>query len=89
MIEALAAGDVDAVVDDEPAFGELLTDPRYKLAFTVNTANLWGAAMQKHQIELKHALDGALNSAIYKGLVSHIWRQHLAGITYPEHCFRN
>ena len=89
MIEALAVGDVDAVVDDEPAFGELLTDPRYKLAFTVNTANLWGAAMQKHQIELKHALDGALNSAIQEGLVSHIWRQHLVGITYPEHCFSN
>jgi len=89
MIEALKSGEVDAVVDDEPAFGNLLLDPRYKLAFTINTANLWGAAMQKHQIELKHALDGALNSAIQEGLVSHIWRQHLVGITYPEHCFSN
>ena len=87
MIDALAAGDVDAVVDDEPAFGELLTDPRYKLAFTVNTANLWGAAMQKHQVELKQALDSALNSVFQTGLASQIWRQHLSGITYPSHCF--
>ena len=45
MIGALASGEVDAVVEDEPAFGNLLPDPRYKLAFTVNTANLCGAAM--------------------------------------------
>lgn len=89
MIGALASGEVDAVVDDEPAFGNLLTDPRYKLAFTVNTANLWGAAMQTHQVELKQALDSALNNAIKLGLVSHIWQQHLAGIAYPESCFTN
>jgi polar amino acid transport system substrate-binding protein len=87
MINALTAGEVDAVVDDEPAFGELLTDPRYKLGFTVNSANLWGAAMQKHQVELQQALDGALNSLIEAGSVSRIWRQHLAGITYPNHRF--
>jgi len=89
MVDALKAGEVDAVVDDEPAFGSLLLDPRYKLAFTVNTANLWGAAMQKHQIELKQALDGALSAAIHKGLVTRIWREHLVGITYPENCFSN
>ena len=89
MIGVLASGEVDAVVDDEPAFGNLLTDPRYKLAFTVNTANLWGAAMQTHQVELKQALDSALNNAIKLGLVSHIWQQHLAGIAYPESCFTN
>jgi hypothetical protein len=66
MINALTTGEVD----DEPAFGELLTDPRYKLAFTVNIANLWG----KHQVELKQALDGALNSLIEAGSVSGIWR---------------
>ena len=87
MIDALTVGEVDAVVDDEPAFGDLLTDPRYKLAFTVKSANLWGAAMQKHQIELKSALDGALNMLIEAGSVSDIWRQHLAGIRYPSHCF--
>ncbi|WP_443640026.1 ABC transporter substrate-binding protein [Candidatus Njordibacter sp. Uisw_039] len=87
MIGALTTGEVDAVVDDEPAFGELLTDPRYKLAFTVKSANLWGAAMQKNQVELKKALDSALNSLIEAGSVSRIWRQHLAGITYPSHCF--
>ena len=87
MIKALASGEVDAVVDDEPAFGNLLNDPRFKLAFTVNTANLWGAAMQPHQVELKQALDSALKNVIKLGLVSHIWQQHLADITYPEYRF--
>ena len=89
MIGALASGEVDAVVEDEPAFGNRLADPRYKLAFTVNTANLWGTAMQTHQVELKQALDSALNNAIKLGLVSHIWQQHLADIAYPESCFTN
>jgi len=43
----------EAVVDDEPAFGVFLEDPKYKLAFTINTANLWGGALQKHQSQLK------------------------------------
>ena len=89
MIGALASGEVDAVVDDEPAFGNWFTDPCYKLALTVNTANLWGAVMQTHQIELKQALDSALNNAIKLGLVSHIWQHHLADIAYPESCFTN
>ena len=50
MVDALTTGQVGAVVDDEPAFRELQTNPRYKLAFNVQIANLWRAAMQPHQI---------------------------------------
>jgi len=87
MIAALASGEVDAVVDDEPAFGALLSDPRFRLAFTVNSANLWGAAMQKHQVELKQAIDGALLRLMKRGAVSRAWRQNLSAIAYPSHCF--
>ena len=85
MVNALSNSDVDAVVDDEPAFGALLKDPRYKLAFTINTANLWGGAMLKHQSQLKQALDLALNHLIDTGLLADIWRRHLEGIAYPSH----
>jgi polar amino acid transport system substrate-binding protein len=87
MINALTNAEVDAVVDDEPAFGAILMDPRYRLAYTVNTANLWGAAMQKHHGELKEALDTALNCVIEAGLLADIWRKNLTGIAYPNHCF--
>ncbi|HCH31515.1 MAG TPA: amino acid ABC transporter substrate-binding protein [Oceanospirillaceae bacterium] len=86
MINALERGEVDAVVDDEPAFGTLLEDARFRLAFTVNTANLWGAAMQKHQVELKSAIDGALRSLVTDDSLSQVWHQHLAHILYPKPC---
>jgi len=86
MIDALEQGEVDAVVDDEPAFGAFLADARFRLAFTVSSANLWGAAMQKHQVELKASIDGALKSLVADGSVSKIWYEHLAYITNPKHC---
>ena len=85
MVNALSNSDVDAVVDDEPAFGALLRNPRYKLAFTINTANLWGGAMQKHQSQLKQAIDLALKHIIVAGSLADIWGSHLEGISYPSH----
>ena len=73
------------MVDDEPAFGVFLEDPKYKLAFTINTANLWGGALQKHQSQLKQALDLALNHLIDTVLLANIWGRHLEGIAYPSH----
>ncbi len=83
MIDALRRGHIDAVVDDEPAFGGLIDDPELGIAFTVSTANRWGAAMRPGSIELKTALDTALAQSISDGQLRRIWRDWLGHIEYP------
>ena len=39
MIAALCAGNIDAILDDEPAFGGLLASDEFEIAFSVETAN--------------------------------------------------
>jgi ABC-type amino acid transport substrate-binding protein len=41
MIDALARGEIDGVIDDEPAFGGIIQNPQFKIAFTVETQNPW------------------------------------------------
>jgi polar amino acid transport system substrate-binding protein len=59
MLAALRSGDVDAVVDDEPAFLGL-RDPALEVAFTCPTGQRWGAALRHGDDELRDALDDAL-----------------------------
>ncbi len=84
MIEALRSGAIDAVVDDEPAFGGVLADPAFKLAFTVPTGNRWGAAMRADRSRLKRAIDAALGILIVSGRLRRIWQQNLPRIDYPD-----
>ena len=82
MIDALSNGEIDGVVDDEPAFGGTIQDPKFKIAFTVETKNAWGIAMQKDNFPLKEKIDRALNN-IYQNSVHHkIWNSNF-NISYP------
>ena len=76
MIDALRRGRIDAVVDDEPAFGGLLAGWEFEIAFTVATANRWAAA-------LGSALDDAMSAALAEGELREIWDRWLAPIDYP------
>jgi len=58
LLDALRAGEVDAVVDDEPAFLGL-ADPGLAVAFTCPTRNAWGIAVRKGD-PLRGQLDDAL-----------------------------
>ena len=83
MIDALARGEIDGVIDDEPAFGGTIQDPKFKIAFTVETKNAWGIAMQKDNFPLKEKIDRALNN-IYQNSMHHkIWNSNF-NIAYPE-----
>ena len=89
MIDALRRGRIDAVVDDEPAFGGLLYDPVLRLAFTVPTGNLWGVAMRPCARQLKRQLDTALADMIADGQLRQIWECCFADIKYPERALRS
>ena len=83
MVGSLADGSIDAVIDDEPAFGGTLSDPRFELAFTVKTGNRWGVAMRPGSRELKLALDDALGALKASGCYRQTWMQWLEYIEYP------
>lgn len=83
MIAALRNRDIDALVDDEPAFGGLLADTELCLAFTVATGNRWGAAMRLEDMPLKQALDSALQNLHATGILRDSWQQWLPAIDWP------
>ena len=84
MIDALNADEIDAVVDDEPAFGGVLANETFEVAFTVETKNRWGVAMLPSQIALKRELDRALKLIIDNGKIESIWRNCFRDIPFPE-----
>ena len=47
MLDALRAGEVDGMVDDDVAFLALADDPDFEIAFTAPTRNEWGVAVSK------------------------------------------
>ena len=83
MIDALLQGKVDAVVDDEPAFGAQRLDPRFSIAFKVETQNPWGAAMGLDQHSLKEKIDGALSQLRLNNDLSTVWQKWLPDILVP------
>jgi ABC-type amino acid transport substrate-binding protein len=83
MIDALSNGEIDGVVDDEPAFGGLLTGSQFKLAFTVETMNPWGIAMKHGNDELQKKIDTALEKIILNSLHQKIWDRNFK-IIYPK-----
>jgi len=83
MIDALSNGEIDGVVDDEPAFGGTIQDRKFKIAFTVETKNPWGIAMQKDNFFLKEKIDRALNNIYQNSIHQKIWNSNF-NISYPK-----
>lgn len=83
MIDALRAGELDGVVDDDVAFLALADDPALEIAFTVPTRNEWGVAVSKTRPEMRDALDQALAEVISDGRLAACWGSWLPQLTYP------
>jgi polar amino acid transport system substrate-binding protein len=83
MLDALRAGEVDGVVDDDVAFLALADDPDLEIAFTVPTRNEWGVAVSKARPEMRDELDGALAEVIGDGRLEACWESWLPGLAYP------
>lgn len=84
MIEALACGAVDAVVDDDVVFVPLGEgDPRFELAFTVRTGNRWALAIARDRPDVLVELDRALGRVIADGRHRQVWEEWLPTLDYP------
>jgi polar amino acid transport system substrate-binding protein len=83
MIDALRAGGVDGIVDDDVAFLALADDPDLEIAFTVQTRNEWGVAVSKARPDMRETLDRALSETIADGRLEQCWERWLPGLRYP------
>jgi polar amino acid transport system substrate-binding protein len=83
MLDALRAGEVDGVVDDDVAFLGLADDPEFEIAFTVPTRNEWGVAVSKARPEMRDLLDSALAEVMRDGRLAACWERWLPGLAYP------
>ena len=83
MLDALRAGEVDGVVDDDVAFLALAEDPDFEIAFTVPTRNEWGVAVSKTRPEMRDELDRALAEVLRDGRLAACWESWLPGLAYP------
>jgi polar amino acid transport system substrate-binding protein len=83
MIDALRAGEIDGVVDDDVAFLALADDPDFDIAFTVPTRNEWGVAVSKTRSEMRDTLDQALAEVIRDGRLAACWESWLPQLPYP------
>jgi len=83
MLDALRAGEVDGVVDDDVAFLALADDPDFEIAFTVPTRNEWGVAVSKTRPQMRDELDRALAEVLRDGRLAACWESWLPGLAYP------
>lgn len=83
MINALRSGEIDAVVDDEPAFGGVVERGEFAVAFVVPTQLAWGAALRLGSETLRQALDAAIVAGIRSGELEGVWRQSLPQLPFP------
>ncbi len=83
MLDALRAGEVDGVVDDDVAFLALADDPDFEIAFTAPTRNEWGVAVSKTRPDMRDELDRALAEVLRDGRLAACWESWLPGLAYP------
>jgi polar amino acid transport system substrate-binding protein len=83
MIDALRAGEVDGIVDDDVAFLALAEDPELEIAFTVPTRNEWGIAVSKARPDMRGTLDRALADLVADGRLEACWARWLPQLDYP------
>ena len=80
MLDALRRGEVDAIVDDEPAFIDVERNhPGIRLAFSVPTGQRWGCALRLADEDTRALLDHGIAAADLES----VWQRTLPSLAYP------
>jgi ABC-type amino acid transport substrate-binding protein len=83
MVQALRDGKIDAVIDDEPAFGGCVDSGEFDIAFVVETRIKWGAAMRLGDQSLAAAVNDGIDVAVRCGELASIWDRWFAPKVFP------
>jgi polar amino acid transport system substrate-binding protein len=80
----LEAGNLVAVVNDEPSSAEIIKDlPSLEVVQPIETEELYGFAFSKDNPELTEAVNGALAEIIEDGTYVTIFEQYFPGVEVP------
>lgn len=80
----LEAGNLVAVVNDEPSSAEIIKDlPSLTIVQPIETDELYGFAFSKDNPELTEAVNGALAEVIEDGTYVSIFEQYFPGVEVP------
>jgi polar amino acid transport system substrate-binding protein len=80
----LEAGNITAVVNDEPSAAETIKDlPDLELVEAIETDELYGFAFSPNNPELRDAANGALAEIIADGTYATIFEQYFPGVEVP------
>ena len=85
-INALRAGQVDAVIIDEPVVVDALESQAggdIELAATIETGELYGVAFAEDKDALREAFNGALQELKEDGTIADLYEQYFPGIEAP------
>ncbi|MEM9266076.1 MAG: transporter substrate-binding domain-containing protein [Cyanobacteria bacterium P01_F01_bin.13] len=84
MLEALRAGEIDALIDDELV---LLVaeaeDPNLRMAFSLPTRAQFSIGVAKNRPELSEKLDNALSALIQDGTLETLWQKWIPWKPFP------
>ena len=84
MLEALRAGEIDALVDDELVLiAAAAEDARLRVAFTVPTQVPFGIAARRGETELIDALNETLSALIADGTAAQLWAHWIPWKPFP------
>jgi polar amino acid transport system substrate-binding protein len=75
MIDAVADGTIDAMVDDEPAFGGITAGGAFRVAYVAETQNAWGAACRLGDTATAALIGEGIAAATASGALAAEWRR--------------
>ena len=80
----LEAGNLVAVVNDEPSSAEIIEDlPTLTIAQPIDTDERYGFALSKDNPELTEAVNGALAEVVADGAYAEIFERYFPGVEVP------
>lgn len=82
MIEAVRAGRIDAMVDDEPAFGGVVGGGEFRIAHVAETQNPWAAACRPGDA-VAGLISRGIDAAIADGGLAGEWQRWFPGKALP------
>lgn len=83
MVEAVRSGRLDAMVDDEPAFGSVTADGELAIAHVAPTQNPWGAACRLGDERTVALIDRGIGLAREDGSLAAGWRRFMGTRAVP------
>ena len=84
MLDAVERGEIDAMIDDEPAFGGVTESGRFRIVHVARTQRPWGAACRLGDYATAALLNEGLAAAVANGRLAEEWHHWFPAKAVPS-----